>query len=78
MTHRQRNLIIQSPIEELILATDNDLAGQRIATSIYMQLNGYVVIKNINLPEHVKDINELTQDELLGIVSVFKNSLKLI
>ena len=78
MTRRQRDIIIQSPIEELILATDNDRAGQKIAKSIYMQLNGYVVIKEISLPEHVKDINELTQEELLGIVSVFKNSMMLI
>ncbi|ACV62714.1 TOPRIM domain protein [Desulfofarcimen acetoxidans DSM 771] len=69
LTRQQRNLLLQSPVEELIIATDNDLAGQRIADSIVRQLSGYLDIKKINLPEQVKDVNELDKDKLLRITT---------
>ena len=70
MTRRQRDLILQSPIEELVIATDNDRAGHKIADSIVNQLSGYVAIKKINLPEQVKDVNELSREELINVVNV--------
>ena len=67
LTQRQRDLIIQSPIEKLGIATDNDRAGQRVAKSIMGQLGGYMVIKKINLPEQVKDVNELSRGEIVNV-----------
>ncbi|QGG47666.1 toprim domain-containing protein [Heliorestis convoluta] len=69
LSRRQKELLIQSPVEELILATDNDKAGERIAQTIVNQLNGYKKIKKIRLPDEVKDVNDLSQDRLLKIIT---------
>ncbi|MTV49826.1 toprim domain-containing protein [Heliobacillus mobilis] len=67
LSPRQRELILQSPIQELIIATDNDRAGKRIAESIIRQLGGYVCLKTLRLPDDVKDVNELSRDNLKRI-----------
>lgn len=68
MTDRQRELILQAGIEEIVIATDNDKAGQLIAKSINDHLNGYVIIYNLKIPDHAKDVNDLTREELLSAV----------
>lgn len=68
MTDRQRELILQTGIGEVIIATDNDKAGRLIAKSINDQLNGYVTIYNLIIPDHAKDVNDLTREELLSVV----------
>ncbi|WP_341479144.1 toprim domain-containing protein [Heliobacterium chlorum] len=67
LSRRQRELILQSSIEELIIATDNDQPGKRIAESIIRQLGGYVHLKCLQLPKSVKDVNDLTKVELLQV-----------
>ena len=67
LTRRQRDLILQSPIVELVIATDNDRAGARIADSLVDQLSGYLDIKKLILPDDIKDVNELSREQLLGI-----------
>ena len=69
MTQRQRDLLLQAPIEELVIATDNDRAGRKIADSIVKQLSGYLTLKTITLPEQVKDVNELSRERLIEITS---------
>ncbi|MBC9786393.1 toprim domain-containing protein [Heliobacterium chlorum] len=69
LSQQQRKLLIQSPIERLIIATDNDKAGERIAQSISENLGGYLLLEAIRLPENVKDVNELPPDELLSVIS---------
>jgi DNA primase len=68
LTGKQRELILQAPIRELVIATDNDQPGQRIADSIVQQLNGYLPLKKIELPTGVKDVNDLPSGEFLGVV----------
>jgi 5S rRNA maturation endonuclease (ribonuclease M5) len=68
LTPRQRDLLIQSPVEELVVATDNDRAGEEIARTITFELNGYLTVKRLDLPDHIKDINELTPKELKLII----------
>ncbi|MBC9786695.1 toprim domain-containing protein, partial [Heliobacterium chlorum] len=75
LSERQRTLLLQSPIQHVILATDNDLAGQRIAQSVWQQLNGYLSITQLQLPEHVKDVNELSRTELEWVIQKEKNLL---
>ena len=74
LTGRQRDLLIQSPIEELVISTDNDRAGAMIAESIVKQLSGYLTIKKLNLPSHVKDVNELSQERLLEVINNVSDS----
>lgn len=69
LTGRQRELILQSRIEELVIATDNDKAGARIADSINQQLNGYLLLKEVRLPVGVKDINDIPVEDFLEMVS---------
>lgn len=67
LTSKQRELILQAPIRELVIATDNDQPGRRIADSIIQQLNGYLPLKKIELPPGVKDVNDLLSGEFLGV-----------
>ncbi|TCP60615.1 Toprim domain-containing protein [Heliophilum fasciatum] len=64
LSDKQRSLLIRLPVEELWIATDNDRAGKRIAHSIIQQLSGYKRLWMIELPQHAKDINELSTREL--------------
>jgi 5S rRNA maturation endonuclease (ribonuclease M5) len=68
MSAKQRDLLLQSPAEEFVIATDNDMAGKRIAGSIIRQLNGYLPLKELRLPDQVKDVNDLTSRELAEVM----------
>lgn len=54
----KRDVILRSPIEELIIATDNDKAGGKLRTEIEQSLRGYLRVRVAKLPEDVKDANE--------------------
>ncbi|MBC9786441.1 toprim domain-containing protein [Heliobacterium chlorum] len=64
LSSRQRDLIIQSPITELIIASDNVLPGKRLSESIIKCLGGYLSLKTMEIPTCAKDINELIPDKL--------------
>lgn len=69
LTGSQRELILQSPIEELVITTDNDKAGARIAECIVQQLSGYIWLKEVRLPVGVKDINDIPSENFQEIVA---------
>ncbi|MGM0904212.1 MAG: toprim domain-containing protein [Bacillota bacterium] len=54
----KRDVILRSPIEELIIATDNDKVGGKLRTEIEQSLRGYLRIRVAKLPGDVKDANE--------------------
>lgn len=54
----KRDLIIRSPIEELIIATDNDKAGEKLRQEVEKELRGYVRIRQAYIREECKDANE--------------------
>jgi DNA primase len=54
----KRDLILRSPIEELIIATDNDKAGGKLRREIETMMRGHVRIRQVYVPEDVKDANE--------------------
>jgi DNA primase len=64
LTEEQKELLLMSGIETLILATDNDTVGRSIRKSIIKNLGGYMNLKNFPFPEHAKDVNDLTPEEL--------------
>ena len=58
----QRELILNSCITTLVIATDNDRAGSRAGLEIIRELNGYIDIQCINFPNNVKDVNDMDED----------------
>ncbi|MTV50775.1 toprim domain-containing protein [Heliobacillus mobilis] len=76
MSSRQRELLIHSPVEELVIATDNDQAGARIAESVANELNGLMFIKKINLPSYAKDVNDVSSDDLHNICSRYTDPIQ--
>jgi DNA primase len=54
----KRDLILRSPIEELIIATDNDKAGGKLRREIESMMRGHVRVRHAYVPEDVKDANE--------------------
>lgn len=69
MTVQQRQIILQAPIRNLTIATDNDKAGRRIAASIVQQLAGLVKLREVRFPAHIKDINEVPLDRFSDVVN---------
>lgn len=54
----KRDVILRSPIEELIIATDNDKAGGKLRREIEMAMRGHVRVRQAYLCGDCKDANE--------------------
>lgn len=59
----QKELLKRSGMEVLVIATDNDEAGNRLREQIKYDLSGTMIIKDLQLPEGY-DVNDLTPEEL--------------
>lgn len=59
----QAALLKRSGVESLVIATDNDEAGNRLREQIKRDLSGTLIIKDLQLPEGY-DVNDLTPNEL--------------
>jgi len=59
----QTKLLQRSGVESLVIATDNDEAGNRLREQIKRDLSGSIVIKDLQLPPG-HDVNDLTPEEL--------------
>jgi DNA primase len=64
ISDKQKQLIMRSPIETLVLATDNDKVGKEIRKKIIHSFLGIKDLREVNLPESVKDVNELKSDQI--------------
>lgn len=60
----QKNLILNSGIESLVIATDNDVVGKRFGMALFEEFAGYMDVKSIKIPNNKKDVNDLTGEEL--------------
>ncbi len=69
LTRNQTKLLIKCPAKMLIIATDNDKAGQRIKQEIIYRLAGFKYIKELVFPPGRKDVNEFTEEELKNLAS---------
>lgn len=67
LTKEQKKLILQAGIKRLVLATDNDGAGQKAKESIIQKLAGYVELAELQFPAGRKDINDFTEAELKNL-----------
>jgi DNA primase len=54
----KRDLILRSPIEELIIATDNDKAGGKLRREIEAMMSGHVRLRHAYVSGDAKDANE--------------------
>lgn len=54
----KRDLILRSPIEELVIATDNDKAGEKLRREVERSLSGQVRLRHAYINKEVKDANE--------------------
>lgn len=59
LSAKQRQLILNSPIETLVIATDNDSAGKRISRSLIRQFAGLIDLHEITIPKQYKDVNDI-------------------
>lgn len=64
MSVRQRELIELSPIETLVMAFDNDKAGNKVTKDVYKRLVAKVRLKKLQLPDSAKDVNDIPVDVL--------------
>jgi DNA primase len=54
----KRDVILRSPIEELIIATDNDKAGGKLRSEIEAMMRGHVRLRHAYVGAEFKDANE--------------------
>lgn len=64
---RKRDMLLRSPIEEIVLVRDNDAAGKEWRNTLFRSLNGRVKMQLALVNRKFKDINE-------EIVSLIGNS----
>ncbi|MEK3836500.1 toprim domain-containing protein [Paenibacillus sp. FSL R7-0128] len=56
-TEEKAELLRRSPIEDLLLAADNDEAGEKLRWQIERKMRGYVRLFNLEIPDGRKDLN---------------------
>ena len=61
----QKGLLLNSGIESLIIATDNDVVGHRFAEVLVGDFMGILDCYRISFPQGKKDVNEMTKAEVL-------------
>ncbi|MGF9741561.1 toprim domain-containing protein [Priestia megaterium] len=67
LSDARKKLLLRSPIETLVIATDNDAVGEEVKQKIVKATLGYKNLEEIHLPLNVKDVNELTPEEVIEI-----------
>lgn len=68
MSEAQKLLLTRSPIEEFVIATDNDKAGRRFAKTLQKELSTVFDIFLLNFPERYKDMNDIPSMEIPRIM----------
>ena len=65
LTKSQRRLLLDSGIQTLVLATDNDKQGDRLRASIHSKIGGFINVEDMKFPEKYKDVNDIPTLELI-------------
>jgi DNA primase len=68
LSNEKADAIKRSPIEELIIGSDNDAAGEKLKRTIIAKLSGHVKLSEISHLRGKKDLNEYTRNELRSII----------
>lgn len=77
-TDEKADVIIRSPIERLLIATDNDAVGLRIRNEVKKKMTGSIDLEDVILPEQYKDVNNICSIEELRKIMVNTTSVVLI
>lgn len=64
INEKQKELLLNTNIGTLVVATDNDTVGHRFAKVLQEEFGGIFNLKRINFPKNRKDINDLSIIEL--------------
>lgn len=67
-SEKQKQLLLMSGIESLVIATDNDSAGYRIKMQLIRELGGHFNLKQLCLPPYAKDVNDVSPAELMNYI----------
>ncbi|PEL95794.1 hypothetical protein CN604_24780 [Bacillus wiedmannii] len=71
---RKADQLLKSPIEELVIVADNDLAGEKLRKELEKYLNGKIRLTNGYIQGH-KDANEaLVKEGATSLISVVDNA----
>ncbi|MCS1350350.1 toprim domain-containing protein [Mechercharimyces sp. CAU 1602] len=65
ISDRQAEIIANSSLEKIIIATDNDQAGVGLRGQVVEKLRGYMELAIVHLPDGCKDVNEVGAGEEL-------------
>lgn len=71
ISRTQVRLLLKSPVDTVILATDNDGQGSKAKAQLISELMPYYVVKELQIPPQYKDVNEVPSTEL---VKIYNNS----
>jgi DNA primase len=72
ISDKRKQLLLRSPAKRYVIATDNDRVGEEIKEKIKKLLVGYKELHEIALPNSVKDVNDLTPEQLKCVANVTK------
>lgn len=67
MSEEQKQLLLRSPIEEFVIATDNDAVGRRFADTLCRELSAVFDIFIFDFPKVYKDMNDIPELEILEL-----------
>ncbi|MEC0328744.1 toprim domain-containing protein [Paenibacillus macerans] len=70
---RKRDLILRSPIEELILIRDRDAAGRQWRNEIAEALSGRIALEMALVPRGFKDVNEAQITQIMRPRKITEN-----
>lgn len=62
-TDAQAEMLRMSPVEELVIGTDNDAAGEKLREEIAAKMRGYCGLYDARWPNGAKDANEVRDEE---------------
>lgn len=64
MSKAQEKLLLNSPIEHLVIATDNDNAGYRFRKDLEKRLMGSIDLSVMPIPYGLKDVNDIAPNRM--------------
>lgn len=72
ISDKRKQLILRSPIKNLVIATDNDRVGQEIRQKVINLFIGYKELFDLQIPNNYKDVNEVPPE----VLKTLANSVK--
>lgn len=64
LSENQKQILLTSGIEELVVSTDNDTVGNRFKEFLIGELGGYFTMYSFIFPTMVKDVNDMTSEQI--------------